>query len=171
MKRIAPIVFAAALVLSACQSASETIAEQLAEQVEGVENVEFDADTGTVKVETDSGLLSVGGGELPGDFPIPVPDGGDVLSVFTSDGQAAATLTYPAERYEELVAFYDEWTSGQPDEWVSETATVDAGGQTMRSSSWYGNIAEADAGVFVTDCVDITGSSEFNAACVNVTVG
>ncbi len=171
MKRIGPIIVAMTLVLSACQSASETIAEQLAEQIDGVNNVELDEDTGTVKIETDDETLTFGGGELPADFPIPIPDGGQVLSVFTSGSQAAATVSFPQGRYDELVLYYDDWSNSQPGVWGTGNSTVAVEGQTVRSSNWYGSTADSDANISVTDCVDASGTSEFNSVCVVVVTG
>jgi len=171
MKRIGLIVFAFALVLSACQSASETISEQLAEQIDGVNNVEIDSDSGTVKIETDEQTLSFGGGEIPADFPIPVPDDGKVLSVLASDAQAAATVSYPPERFDELVRYYDDWSNAQSGVWGTGNSTVEVGGQTVRSSNWYGSIDDADASISVTDCIDAAADSQFNAVCVVVVAG
>lgn len=165
MKRTATIIVAAVLVVTACQSASE----QLAEQVAGVNDVDIDTDTGQIRIETDEGSLSIGGGELPDGFPIPVPDGGDVMSVFTSGDQAAATVSYARDRYDELVRFYDEWTEGQSGDWNTGSSSFAQGGQTMRSSSWFGSDTGIDISIAVTDCFGLSGDSdEFDAVCVNL---
>lgn len=169
MRRLTVLILAATVVLTGCQSASEVLTEQIIEQAEGVDNVEIDADTGQIKVETDDGSLSIGGGELPDDFAVPVPDGGEVMSTFSSPEGASVSLVYPIDRYDELVMFYSDWTASQPGEWNSGSSTFESGGQTIRTSSWFGYTGSEDVNIAVTDCVDISGgASDYNAACVNV---
>jgi hypothetical protein len=136
MKRFIPVALAFALILTACQSASETIAEQLTEQVDGVDNVEFDSDTGEVKIETDEGSITVGGGELPDGFPIPLPDGYQVTSVFTAEGTSAVSLAYPEGDFDTIVAFFEDWTSSQPTEWSTSTSSISGDDGTIDSASW-----------------------------------
>lgn len=137
MKRFVPVMIGVALMLAACQSASETIAEQLAEQVEGVDNVEVDTDTGQVKIETDEGSITIGGGELPDDFPIPLPDGYQVTSVLSADGTTAVSLAYPEGGFDEIVAFFDDWTSSQPTAWTKSTGSVSSGEGNIDSANWF----------------------------------
>ncbi len=68
------------LLLAAC-SPGEELTEQIAESQEGVGDVEIDEDSGEVSVESDEGSATFGGGELPDDFPIDMPEGGEVQSV------------------------------------------------------------------------------------------
>ena len=172
MKRIAIGLVASALALTACQGASEVIAEQIAEQTDGVDNVEIDADTGEVKIETDEGDITIGGGEIPDDFPVPVPDGGEVMTVFASPDGGSVTVSYAIDRYDDLVSYYNDWTNGQPGEWNLNTATYTAGDQTTRSTSWFGTTANEDVAITVVDCYDLTGDTDnYNAACVTVISG
>lgn len=137
MKKLAIVVAAVALMVSACQAASEQLTEQILEQQDGVSDVEIDAGSGQVSLETDEGSISIGGGEIPSGFAIPFPDGYDVASVFDTDSDTAVTVTYPADRYDEIVAFFENWTSGQAGEWNHASNTFDsADGQTIRSTSW-----------------------------------
>jgi len=169
MKRTAAIFVVATLVLTACQSASEELSEQLAEQVAGVSDVEIDTDTGLVKIETDEGSISIGGGELPDGFGVPLPDGYKVTGVFTTDDESMVGVSYAKDRFDELVAYFDAWTSGQPGDWESATMTLDQGAAgTMRSSSFYGG----DMSIQVTDCFDVGAETDvLNAACVNIING
>ncbi len=169
MKRTATILVAAALVVTACQSASEQLSERLAEQVEGVNDVDIDIDTGQVKIETDDGSISIGGGELPDGFAVPLPDGYKVTGIFTTDDESVVGVSYPQDRFDELVAYFDAWTSGQPGDWETATMTLDQGeAGTMRSSSFYGG----DMSIQVTDCFDVgAGTGVLNAACVNILNG
>ncbi len=172
MKRIAIGIAAGALALTACQSAGEVLTEQIVEQVDGVGNVEIDADTGEVKIETDEGDISIGGGDIPDDFPVPVPDGGEVMTVFASPDGGSVTVSYAIDRYDDLVSYYNDWTNGQPGEWNLNTATYTAGDQTTRSTSWYGTTANEDVAITVVDCFDLTGDTDnYNAACVTVISG
>ncbi len=169
MIRTATILVAAALVVTACQSASEQLSEQLAEQVEGVTDVDIDIDTGQIKIETDDGSMTIGGGELPDGFAVPLPDGYKVTSVFTTDDGSVVGVSYPQDRYDELVAHFDEWTSSQPEDWDTATMTLDQGTVgTMRSSSYY----TSDMSIQVTDCFDVGAETGvLNAACVNILNG
>ncbi len=174
MKRIALILLGGAFVLGACQSASEVLTEQIAEQVEGVNNVEVNAETGEFKIETDEGSFSVGSGEIPDGFLIPVPDGGDVISNVTVGNQVGITVLYPMDRYEEIVALYDDWTAQQPGEWITFSGANSAGEQTFRNASW---ILEDPSGtatgfmIGVSDCVGPSVSSiETDTVCATLTV-
>lgn len=170
MKRLATGLLAAALVLTACQAASETLTEKALEQVEGVEGIDIDTDSGEIKVETDDGdTISIGGGEIPDDLSVPLPDGYEVTTVFTSDGESAVSVIYPSDRFDELSSFYDDWTQGQGGEWSNNANTVTtADGDTLRTETWYSE----DATVSIADCQDFTSSSdELDSVCVNVLDG
>ena len=162
MKRLVLVVSVLALAVSACQAASEQLTEQILEQQDGVNNVDFDADSGQVSVETDDGSISIGGGEVPSGFGVPFPDGCEVASVFETDSDAAVSVTYPSDRYDELVAFYDDWTAGQSGEWNRGSSTFDsADGQTIRTTNW--NQDRTQLGV--TDCPSFTTNDEYQV-CV-----
>lgn len=47
-----------------------------------------------------------------GEFPIPTPHGGVVITDEWSGSTGHVTLRYPANRYDEIVAFYDDYASG-----------------------------------------------------------
>jgi len=174
MGRIALIVSALALVLAACQSASEVLTEQLLEQTEGVQNVELNPETGEFKIETDEGSISVGSGEIPDGFPIPVPDGGDVVSNVTVGNQVGLTVLYPMDRYDGLVVFYDDWTAQQPGEWMTFSGANSAGEQTFRNASWFLEDPAATSTSFmigVSDCVGPSVSSvDTDTVCVTLSV-
>jgi hypothetical protein len=146
MKRLVPVVLLSALVVTACQSATETIAEQLAEQVEGVDNVEIDTDSGEIKLETDDGSVVIGGGELPDNFPIPLPDGYQVTSVFTAEGTSAVSLAYPDADFDEIVGFFDEWTTGQTATWTKSTSSFSGTDGEINSVNWF----EEEGSSFIT---------------------
>lgn len=143
MKRIAIALMALALSLTACQSVSENIAEniveQVAEQADGVGDVDFDVESGEISVETEDGSVTIGGGEIPDGFPIPVPDGYVVTSVFTSDGDASVSLAYGDGSYTDIEAFYDDWTEGQSAEWSKSSSSISTEEGTLDNANWSDN--------------------------------
>jgi hypothetical protein len=52
-----------------------------------------------------------------GDFAIPAPEGGAVGRIPGGDQATVYVITYPSDRFDELVAYYDEWTSDEPDDY------------------------------------------------------
>jgi copper chaperone CopZ len=166
MKRLAIGLMAGALVLTACQSASETLTEQALEQIEGVDGVDIDVDSGEVSLETDEGKITIGGGEVPDDFGIPLPGGDyEVLSVFTSDDSSTVSLAYPGADYDTIVAHFEDWTSGQPEEWSVSTSSVGAeDGQTIKTTTFSGDAAFITVSNFCLTLNEDIG--EFEAICV-----
>ncbi|MDX1448398.1 MAG: hypothetical protein R3246_04980 [Acidimicrobiia bacterium] len=146
-----------ALVSVACGSAAETIAEQAAEQSGGGDvDVEFDSDGDAISydVETEDGSASVdvGSGDLVEGFPVPVPDGGDVLFSGSSDMGGtvgySATISYPAGDYERLVDFYTEQFADLSDTQTFSTSG-DASTTTFSSAEagWSVSIVSSSGGV------------------------
>lgn len=163
MRRIALVVSALVILVSACQAASEQLTEQIIEQQVGVNDVDIDQNSGQVSVETDEGSIVIGGGEIPDGFPIPAPDGYEVRAAFTSDSEGSVALAYPADRFDELVSFYEGWTSSHGSDWNSSTQTYDlADGTTIRNLNW--NNDEMNIGV--VDCTSIEGDGL--EVCVNL---
>jgi len=164
MKRIAAVVLTAALVLTACQSASEKLSEQIIEQAEGVDDVDINTDTGEVNIETDEGSISIGGGEIPEDLAVPLPDGYSVMSVFTSPEGSAVSVTYEPNRWDELISHFGSWTDGQSGDWTTSSSSFESGnGQTQRMHGWYGETTS----VTVSDCLIDSGDT-FDGVCVSV---
>lgn len=135
MKRLGIAFVAVALFLTACQTAAENLTEQILEQA-GEGDVDIDLSSGEVSVETDEGSITFGGGELPDNLPIPVPDGYQVTSVFTADETASVGLAYPAADYDAIVAYYDDWTSNQSTEWSNSTSSISGDDGMINSASW-----------------------------------
>jgi len=171
MKLFALALFVAALA-AACggQQISEEIAEQA---IGGNADVEIsgDGDDLTVNIQSDDGSLSIGSGaQLPDELTIPVPDGGNVTAAGSQNTSVFAAVTYSIDRYDELVAFYDSWTDGTGDEWQTQTATIDIGGQSQRSAAW--NNVDLDFYISVADCFDVSSSgTNLNATCVTINQG
>jgi hypothetical protein len=53
----------------------------------------------------------VGGGDLPDDFPVPVPPGGTVLATFQEAPASSASIEYPADQYEMVASFYKDFST------------------------------------------------------------
>lgn len=118
MKRTAIVMTSLFLAVAAC-SPGGTLAEQVLESQEGIENVEIDEDTGEVKIEVegeDGGSLSVGGGDVPDDFPIPIPDGGEIRSVFETEDEANVQASYGSGDFDAIKTFYEDWSASAGDE-------------------------------------------------------
>jgi|SRR5690554_1937673 hypothetical protein len=47
-----------------------------------------------------------------GDFPIPYPEGGEVITDEWDGVAGHRTVKYPAERHQEMITFYDDYSSG-----------------------------------------------------------
>jgi hypothetical protein len=168
MKRFL-LIFVLALLAAAC--GGEQISEQIAEgAIGGNADVEIsgDGDDFSINVESDDGSLSLGSGaSLPDEMEIPVPDGGDVTMAGTQGTSVFAAVSYPKDRYDEIVAFYDSWTDGAGGEWQTQTATVDFGGQTQRTAAW--NDVESNYYILVSDCAFAAAEgNDLNAVCVTV---
>ncbi|MEA2010657.1 MAG: hypothetical protein U9N78_08135 [Actinomycetota bacterium] len=136
MKRIAVGLFALALVLTACQSAAEVISEQVIEEAVGGGDVKIDTDSGEVSLETDDGSITIGGGELPDGFPVPLPDGYKVTGVFTSDRSSTVSLAYPEGDFAAIEAFFDDWTSDQSGEWSKSNSSISGDEGSMDNANW-----------------------------------
>lgn len=144
--RILAVLAMSAMVVSACSSAAEELTEQIIESG-GNGDVEVDMNDGTVSIsvagEDGSGSFTVGGGELPEDFPVPIPDGGEVVSVFESEGDAAVSVLYDAGSYDEVSAFYEDWVAGAD---MPEVQTASAEFDGMKSTQWF----SPPAGIFIS---------------------
>jgi hypothetical protein len=70
--------------------------------------------------DTGQGTSIAGGfaaGTDLGDFAIPAPEGGAVARIPGGPQATVYVITYPSDRFDELVAYYDEWTSDEPDDY------------------------------------------------------
>ena len=166
------LVFVVALLVTACGGGEELSEQILEDSIGGDANVEIseDGDDVTINVESDEGSFSIGsGGEVPEELTVPLPDGGDVIASTVVGESASVTVNYPNDRYEEIVGFYDSWTSGSGDTWLASESAFDQGdGQTVRNKSWQGE--ETATFIAVRDCYSIDSSFEgpFDAACVSI---
>lgn len=102
------------LLVTACSGGE--IAEQIIESQDGVGDVEIDENDGTVQIEIedDEGNTQavIGGGDIPDDFPVPVPNGGTVLAVLTQTGSQSVSLIYPDDDFDSLKDFFADYVEG-----------------------------------------------------------
>ena len=175
-----------ALLVAACSSASDVVADDVTEQLieAGVEgdvdvdvsgdgedvSINIDSEDGdvsidvsgddeemTIEMESEEGTVSIGvGTELPEELDVPVPDGGDVMTSYVADDGVSVALSYDLSRFDELTGFYEDWTGGNGGEWTSNSLSVDSDDGTQRMQMW------TDSGtgtmIMVADCADGTGS-------------
>lgn len=171
-----------ALLVAACSSASDVVADNVTEQlieagVEGDVDVDIsgdgedmsiniesedgdvsidvsgDGDDATVEMESEDGSMTIGAGsEMPESLSIPVPDGGDVTMSIEMDEGAMVVVTYPDGDFDAIVAFYDDWTAGSGEEFDRHTMSFDTGGPDQRSTTWASS--GSDTFVSVGDCFD-----------------
>lgn len=76
-------------------------------------SVTGDEDSLTITGEDGETLGSFGTGEIPDDFPIPMPPGSNVQSVIETGGGTLLIVEYSVGdyTYDELLAFYDEFST------------------------------------------------------------
>lgn len=176
-------VAAFALLIAACSSASDVVAENLTEQLlesaadgnvdvdvsgDGEDmtiniesedgdvsmNVTGDGDDQTIEMESEDGSITIGAGsEMPEGLDIPVPDGGDVTTSVEMEEGAMVVVTYPEGDYDAIVSFYDDWTAGSGDDFDRQSMSLDTGGPDQRSTMWIGSGTETF--VSVGDCFDV----------------
>lgn len=168
------LILALALALLAASCGGEQITEQIAEEaIGGNADVEVsgEGDDLTVNIDSDEGSLSIGAGAtLPDELEIPVPDGAEVVTSLVSNGIVLATVRYPADRWDEIAAFYHSWTQGTGESWDVGESTLSEGDQTQRTAWW--NNADFTSAITMSDCYFAPSETPvFDAACVSVSQG
>ncbi len=126
---------AATLVVTLAACSPATLTEQILEGQEGVDNVEIDEEDGSIKIEVSDdeggGSVSIGGGDVPDDFPIPVADGGTVMAVMEQGSDSSVSLTYDSADFDAIKAFYEQWIGSSGFEVVNKFET-----SAPKSISW-----------------------------------
>ena len=115
--RLGIVIVVLALVSVACGNVAENVLEnaienQLEEESGGDVNIDLDEDGGVVSIETDEGSMSIGGTEIPDDFPLPLPDYEEVVGVITQTGDFASsmvTLSFDPNDFEEVAELYEDF--------------------------------------------------------------
>lgn len=157
MRKLAIIVLAAALTVTACSTETDIAMERIVESDESISDVAIGE--GEITVEFDEseggGSLTVGGGEIPDGFPLPVPDGGVIESSFGQGGTFGLFVRYPRPEYETLYSFYEQWADENADTILANTKTDDP-----RTDGWIGEIGEANFGVSLIEASEANDRSE-----------
>ena len=163
---------ALALVATACGAVSENLAEEIIEQGfegEGNANVDLDLEDGTVNIDVEGPegqSISIGGGEVPDEITVPIPDGGDVTTSYVGSNDAAVALFYPQSEFDALVAYYEDWVASQSEEFDKNTSTFSSDDGTIRNVTWYS--AERSTNISVGDCYSLEGG--LDNVCLNITM-
>jgi hypothetical protein len=157
--RIIVLLAAMTLALSACSGGdiAGNIAEEVLEGQEGVGDVEIDENNGSVQIEVQDedgdGSVIIGGGQIPDDFPIPVPDGGTVAMSISSEEGSSLTVSYPISEYDSLVSTYQRFV----DDTGGDVTTLDSSNPrsktwsvTTETESYYITVGDADPDVIVS---------------------
>lgn len=148
----------AGLSMVACGSGAERAAESMLEAGSGAGGsadvgIDIEDDQVVVRSQTEEGdaEYSIGGGEIPGDFPIPVMNGGVVLGVSTQETDSGTAygvnLEYPAEAYEAVAAFYGDYMESLDGESQHGETETDE----MKSVSWLNQQSEVRVGIALLD--------------------
>lgn len=153
MRRWTIIGTALLVAMAACSSAD--LAENVIEQSGDVGNIEIDENDGTVVIEIqdDDGDTSavIGGGDVPDDFPIPVPDGGNVMAVVTQGVDTSLSITYPQDQFENLKDFYSDYASNTGEVLVTfESADPPGASWTIQTDNQTFSISVGDTGTEVS---------------------
>ncbi len=163
---IAVALTALVLLMAGCQSASETISEEILENIDGVDDVEIDEDSGEIRLETEDGSFSFGGGEIPDGLDIAVPDGGEVLVTLDAPDGISVSLEFDIDSFESVVEFYEGWVASDSGEWESNSASfTSAEGVALKSETWIGD----GRSIHITNCPSsVDTSGDVRATCVTL---
>ena len=140
---------AALLFVAGCGGSdpAEEAANQLEQAIEAAGDGSVAVDIGddgsvAIQVEGEDGSMVIGGGDVPDGFPIPVPDGGQVISSFTgssdSGSGSSVVMQYPAGSYDDLVSTFEAWINANATD-IGSFHTDSADGS---STQLYGSIAD-----------------------------
>ncbi len=132
--RLLIVLVVLALVAVGCAKAAErtiegAIEKQLEEEGGGNANVDISEDDGSVSIETDEGSMQIGGGEIPSDFPLPVPEGAEVVSVISTSGETAGSqvsMTFDPDHFDDVATLYDDFFNEQ--DWEVSRSNSDSDG-------------------------------------------
>ncbi|NOY56248.1 MAG: hypothetical protein GXP34_09715 [Actinobacteria bacterium] len=171
MGAAAVLVFAVAV--TGCGAAAEKVSEKVAEKVieqAGGDSVDIQqsgsGDNTVIKVESEDGTMIIGGGELPENLTIPVPDGGEVNGSVSAPDTVTVSISYPNGDYEAIVKFYDDWT-GSRDYARNSFSTEDAD-LKVRSTMWFSN--DGNTSINVTDGCTMASGDE-TGVCIMISQG
>ncbi len=122
-----------------------------------------DEDFSMVIEGEDGESMTIGGGEVPEGMKTPVAAGGRVMSTFESSGDFSVSLEYPASMFDELVAQYDGYITGDGVSRYESSSSANDG--TVNTVTWVS--ADGSAQVSVSDCYS-TDTGDLDAVCVSI---
>lgn len=121
-----------------CGNAAEEVLEQAIEnQIEdeggsGDVDIDLDEDEGVVSIETEEGSFQIGGGEIPDDFLLPIPNYIDVEMVSSQTGDfagATVALTFDGDDFEDVISLYEDFFTDEG--WEFSRTDTTTGNETM----------------------------------------
>ena len=120
--RFLVMLIAIGLLTTACGNAAEDLVENAIENAiesegGGDVNIDIDEDGGSASIETDEGSIQIGGGDIPADFPLPIPDYEEVAGVVTSDQEGTEStqiiLSFDPDDIDEVADLYEGYFNDQ----------------------------------------------------------
>lgn len=127
-------------------------------------NISSSGDTVTMEGE-DGETMTFGGGEIPDNLDLPVPDGGTVTMSLSSGTDATVMLQYPLSDFDGLVAFYDAQLDASSDSVDRNETTMSTEDRDFRTVNW--SDTDYTWNVTVSDCF-VAVTDEADAACVTL---
>jgi len=150
-----------AVPLTGCAKAAEKVAEKAIENASGGDaNVDLSNNGGTVKVETEEGSATYGGGEIPDSIDVSFPSGGTVLVSTDTTTESSVMVQYDGASFDDIVAELQNWVDGSGEEY--EQMSITAGG--VQSQTWTSDTTSIGVQTCASD------SDSMDAVCVYVTV-
>lgn len=148
------VVLVAALTLSGCGGgddddtrADDATSAASDDQAGGDSDDDAGDDAGNDASDAGSGDSSNGGAAADlGDFPIPAPPNSELVFTNELEDITAHTVTVPIGDFESAIAFYDDWTSSESDDyqrvvaesggviWTRTTGSVDSARNILLSA-------------------------------------
>jgi hypothetical protein len=115
--RFVVVIVGLAMVAVGCGNAAENVLEgaivsQLEEEGGGDADIDLAEDDRSVSIETDEGSIEIGGGEIPDDFLLPIPDHLEVQMVSSQTGDyagATVALTFDGDDFQAEIALYEDY--------------------------------------------------------------
>jgi hypothetical protein len=101
--------------------------------------------------------------DLPDGLTIPVPEGGDVNTSGSQGSYVFVAIQYPSQRFDEIVGFYEDWTSKDGESWQRAESTFSSDEGTYRHVQWL----SGPSSIAVDDCITVN-DNEPVAVCVTV---
>jgi hypothetical protein len=112
----------------------------------------------------DGGSSSDDSLQLSENVTIPLVGGGTLTASITDTGYGYAYVEYSADKYDEIVDFYNDWVVTDSRDWSGFDSSFESQGAVVRGWIW----DSSGTRFGVADCVAGGGAGAFNAACVKI---